>query len=138
MCRLFGMHGGEQRIRATFWLVDAPGSLREQSHRQLDGYGIGWFAQDGTPLVDKRPVAAFEDEAYLREARAARSMVFTAHLRAATRGTARFENTHPFEQHGRLFGHNGVIGDIELLEERLGEHLDLVLPERPTPSASSP
>lgn len=121
MCRLFGMHGGERRVEATFWLVDAPDSLREQSHRNLDGYGIGSFAEDGTPIVDKRPVAAFSDVAYLREARTARSAVFVAHLRAATNGSDRMENTHPFDQDARLFAHNGVIGDLDVLEDRLGE-----------------
>lgn len=121
------MHGGRRRVGATFWLVDAPDSLREQSHRNLDGYGIGSFEEDGTPVVDKRPVAAFDDIDYLREARSTRSTVFTAHLRAATRGSAKVENTHPFEQAGRLLGHNGVIGDIDALEAQVGEeHMHLV------------
>ena len=27
MCRLFGMSGGPERVRATFWLLEAPDSL---------------------------------------------------------------------------------------------------------------
>jgi predicted glutamine amidotransferase len=127
MCRLFGMHAGHRRVDATFWLVDAPDSLREQSHHNIDGYGIGSFHEDGTPMLDKRPVAAFSDMDYLREARTTRSSVFVAHLRAATNGTDTLANTHPFEQDDRLFAHNGVIGSIDALEDRLGaEGLALV------------
>jgi glutamine amidotransferase len=35
-------------------------------------------------------------------------------------------NTHPFEQQGRLFAHNGVLGGLARLEEHLGDDLALV------------
>jgi predicted glutamine amidotransferase len=41
-------------------------------------------------------------------------------------GEPTIENTHPFEQHGRLFAHNGVLGDLPALRERLGPHAELV------------
>jgi predicted glutamine amidotransferase len=46
MCRLFGLHAGAP-VRATFWLLDAPDSLRAQSHRAPDGAGIGTFDPEG-------------------------------------------------------------------------------------------
>jgi predicted glutamine amidotransferase len=45
MCRLFGLTAGTARVRATFWLLDAPDSLLAQSHRNADGSGIGWTAR---------------------------------------------------------------------------------------------
>jgi hypothetical protein len=33
MCRLFGMTGGDQRVRATLWLLEAPDSLAHHSRR---------------------------------------------------------------------------------------------------------
>ena len=36
------------------------------------------------------------------------------------------ETKHPFEQHGRVFAHNGCVGDLATLESRLGEHRKLV------------
>ena len=39
MCRLFGLTAGETRVKATFWLLDAPDSLQVQSHRNADGAG---------------------------------------------------------------------------------------------------
>jgi predicted glutamine amidotransferase len=63
MCRLFGLHAGSP-VRATFWLLNAPDSLREQSHRAPDGAGIGAFANDGTAVIDKAPIAAWRDGAF--------------------------------------------------------------------------
>ena len=126
MCRLFGLHGGERRVSATFWLLESPGSLAAQSRTQPDGFGVGTFEEDGSPDVDKRPIRAMGDELFAREAREERSRTFVAHLRFASTGKPAVENTHPFEQQGRLFAHNGVFWSLEELEERLGEHLALV------------
>jgi glutamine amidotransferase len=49
-----------------------------------------------------------------------------AHIRYASTGAVNPRNTHPFEQAGRLFAHNGVIGDLEALEEQLGDRISLV------------
>lgn len=126
MCRLFGMSAGAQRAKATFWLLDAPDSLSRQSRREPDGTGLGWFDRDGRPQIRKQPVAAFEDRAFAREARAVDSGNFVAHVRFASTGSLEPQNTHPFEQQGRLFAHNGVIEDLPQLEARLGADLRLV------------
>jgi predicted glutamine amidotransferase len=126
MCRLFGLHGGPRRVSATFWLLEAPESLAAQSCRQPDGFGIGTFEEDDTPEVDKGPIRAVDDALFAHEARHERSRTFVAHLRFASTGPAALENTHPFEQHGRLFAHNGVLWGLDELERRLGEHGALV------------
>lgn len=126
MCRLFGMAAGERRARATFWLLEAPDSLAGQSRREPDGTGLGWFDDAGRPDVDKAPIAAYEDERFAREARDVRSATFVAHVRFASTGDLRRENTHPFEQEGRLFAHNGVIEGLDRLDERLGDGRSLV------------
>jgi hypothetical protein len=33
VCRLFGLSGGSERIRATFWLLEAPDGLAAESRR---------------------------------------------------------------------------------------------------------
>ena len=98
-----------------------------QSRREPDGTGLGYFGADGTPHVDKRPVAAFEDRAFAREGREVRSETFVAHIRYASTGGLTLENTHPFEQRERLLAHNGVIGDLPKLETRLGSYRSLVV-----------
>jgi predicted glutamine amidotransferase len=126
MCRLFGLSGGRERVRATFWLLEAPDSLAEQSRREPDGTGLGWFDEHGGPVVSKRPLAAYEDQEFARQARELSSRTFIAHVRYASNGGLSQQNTHPFEQAGRLFAHNGVIGDVPALEHELGDAMKLV------------
>jgi predicted glutamine amidotransferase len=126
MCRLFGMATGPQRARATFWLLEAPDSLAQQSRAEPDGTGLGWFDEHGSPRVDKAPIAAYRDEQFGREAREVVSDRFVAHVRFASRGKLRLENTHPFEQRGRLLAHNGDIEGLDRLDEQLGDYRELV------------
>jgi predicted glutamine amidotransferase len=126
MCRLFGLSAGMHQVRATFWLLDAADSLAAQSHREPDGVGLGVFAPDGTPHVYKRPVAAYADAEFARESRELAAATFIAHIRYASTGGLSLENTHPFYQAGRLFAHNGVLGDLPRLEAELGDTRGLV------------
>ena len=126
MCRLFGMSAGNEPAKAKFWLLDAPDSLREQSHREPDGTGLGWFDERGVPHVSKQAHAAYEDRTFAREAREVCSRTFVAHVRFASTGALERRNTHPFEQQGRLFAHNGVIEDLPTLEGHLGQDMGLV------------
>ena len=120
------MSGGSRQVQATFWLLDAPSSLLLQSENQPDGVGLGTFHEDGTPRVYRKPVAANRSETFIAGAHNVRSATFLAHIRHATVADPNFENTHPFEQHGRLLAHNGVLGEVEELRRRLGDHAELV------------
>src|SRR5947209_15910688 len=126
MCRLFGMSGGTQEVQATFWLLDAPTSLLQMSETQPDGVGLGTFNRDGTPAVYRKPVAANRSQTFIADAHEVKSRTFLAHIRHATAGEPTVENTHPFEQHGRLFAHNGVLGGLAALRAKLGSHAELV------------
>jgi predicted glutamine amidotransferase len=126
MCRLFGMSAGAERASATFWLLDAPDSLAVQSHREPDGTGLGWFDAHGQPQVSKQPRAAYADSTFAHRAQTVRSRTFVAHIRYASTGSLAVRNTHPFEQNGRLFAHNGVLEDLPKLEQRLGAAMRLV------------
>jgi predicted glutamine amidotransferase len=126
MCRLFGMVTGARPARATFWLLDAPDSLNQQSHFQPDGTGLGWFDDDGIPWVDKAAIAAWEDATFALEAREISSANFLAHIRFASTGGLAPENTHPFIQGGRMLAHNGVIEGLDRLEAELGDYREQV------------
>jgi glutamine amidotransferase len=126
MCRLFGMSGGVHEVQATFWLLDAPTSLLALSETQPDGVGLGTFNPDGTPWVYRKPVAANRSQTFIADAHEVRSRTFLAHIRHATAAPPTLENTHPFEQHGRLFAHNGVLGGLDALRARLGDHAELL------------
>ena len=126
MCRLFAMSGGAEPVSAKLWLLDAPDSLAAQSRRNPDGTGLGIFDAEGRPVVHKAPISAFSDKAFASEARSERSRTFLAHVRFASTGALTLANTHPFEQDGRLFAHNGVLAGLPRLEEELGDDRALV------------
>ncbi|OBH87292.1 class II glutamine amidotransferase [Mycobacterium sp. E2989] len=121
MCRLFGLHAGTRVCSATFWLLDAPDSLAEQSKRNPDGTGLGVFDEGRRPRLDKQPMAAWEDAAFAAEAHELTGTTFIAHVRYATTGSLDVRNTHPFLQDGRIFAHNGVLEGLDVLDERLRE-----------------
>ena len=121
MCRLFGLHAGTDVCTATFWLLDAPDSLADQSRRNPDGTGLGVFNKRGRPQLDKQPMAAWEDAAFATEAHEMTGTTFIAHVRYATTGSLDVRNTHPFLQDGRIFAHNGVLEGLDVLDERLRE-----------------
>src|ERR1700759_4463751 len=129
MCRLFGLHTGTHVCTATFWLVDAPDSLSEQSRRNPDGTGIDVFDTHGRPELHKEPIAAWRDAEFANDAHPMSGTTFIAHVRYATTGSLGVLNTHPFLQDGRIFAHNGVLEGLDVLDERLREvgTADLVL-----------
>jgi glutamine amidotransferase len=126
MCRLFALSGGREPVSAEVWLLDAPDSLAVQSHHNPDGTGLGTFDENGRPVVHKQPISAYSDAAFACEARHERSRTFLGHVRFATAGALTLANTHPFEQDGRLFAHNGVLAGLPQLEAELGADLALV------------
>ena len=127
MCRLFGLSAGSARVRATFWLLDAPDSLEAQSYRNPDGSGIGYFGPDGTAVLDKSPEPAFGDKEFIHEATEVESALFVAHVRYATTGGRTVRNTHPFAMANRIMAHNGGFGELDRLDAQLGSYADLVL-----------
>src|ERR1700727_3999430 len=121
MCRLFGLHAGTHACTATFWLLDAPDTLSEQSRRTPDGTGLGVFDGEGNPQIRKQPIAAWQDADFATEAHDLTGTTFIAHVRYATTGAHKVVNTHPFLQDGRIFAHNGVVEGLDVLDERLRE-----------------
>jgi predicted glutamine amidotransferase len=120
------MSGGPEPVTAAFWLLEAPDSLAQQSRREPDGTGLGAYDAGGHPVISKQPVAAYEDAQFDREAKEVSSRTFVAHVRYASTGSLSLENTHPFEQRGRVFAHNGVVQDLDRLEQELGDAMSLV------------
>jgi predicted glutamine amidotransferase len=121
MCRLFGMLAAEP-VAARFWLLGATDSVVDQSYRNPDGTGLAHYVGP-KPVVEKHPIAAHEDRQFAAEARSAHSHLFVAHVRHATRGDARPENTQPFSRGTHVFAHNGTIDGLEELPGSLGHFL---------------
>ena len=127
MCRLFALHAGHRDVAAEFWLLDAPTSIARQSERNADGYGLAALTSRRGMIVIRNPVQASEDPAYRHVARRLDASEMLVHLRYASTGGVSLMNTHPFSQDGRLFAHNGVLGDLDRIEARLGANRAMVM-----------
>jgi predicted glutamine amidotransferase len=121
MCRLFGLHADKRVVVATFWLLEAPDNLVEQSKRNPDGTGLGVFEADGKPVVDKEPVAAWQDSEFATEAHQLTGTTFIAHVRYSSSAALELRNTHPFLQDDRIFAHNGVITGLDAVDAQVRE-----------------
>ncbi len=106
-------------ITAQFWLLSAPDSVLDQSYRHPDGTGLAHYV-GSEPVVDKHSIAAHEDRKFAAEAHDAHSHLFLAHIRHATRGEPRLENTQPFAHGSLVFAHNGTIDGLEDLPNSSG------------------
>ena len=127
ICRLFALHAGIDDVDATFWLLDAPASLAEQSHANPDGFGLATLNSAAEFELVKRPALAAEDDDFAHQARSVRAAQFLAHIRYADTGEVSLANTHPFIADGRAFAHNGVVGDLDEIDRALGTDRDLVV-----------
>jgi glutamine amidotransferase len=127
MCRLFALHAGERDVGAEFWLLDAPRSIARQSERNADGYGLAALTARRGMILIRNPVQASEDPAYRHVARRLDASEMLVHLRYASTGNVSLVNTHPFSQDGRLFAHNGVLGDLDRIESKLGPNRAMVM-----------
>jgi len=127
VCRLFALHAGQRDVAAEFWLLDAPGSIASQSEHNAHGYGIAALTAGRGMILIRNPVQASEDPAYRHIARRLQACEIMVHLRYANTGGTSLLNTHPFSQDGRLFAHNGVVGDLDRIEERLGPNRAMVM-----------
>jgi predicted glutamine amidotransferase len=126
VCRLFGLTASPNRVHASFWLLEAADSLLEQSLRNPDGTGLGYFTPVVGAVIDKEPLPAYEDPALVREAKHFSSTTFVSHIRYATTGERTTENTHPFAIDGMLFAHNGMLQGLDALEAHLGRDMRFV------------
>ena len=81
---------------------------------------------EGNAEIWKKPTQANRSETFISGAQRVRSRTFLAHIRHATATDNTLENTHPFEQHGRVFAHNGIVGDLDEVRRRLGSYTELM------------
>jgi glutamine amidotransferase len=112
------MANDPQRLRCA--LHGARGLLKSPAGLQLDGWGIGFY-QGGEVLLQRRPKPTSEAIDLYDQLREVRTDALIMHLRKATFGDAKNENTHPFRFRSWLFAHHGsVVGYPETREALLG------------------
>jgi len=82
------------------------------------GWGIGFF-QSGEVLLRRRPIDERELIDMAEAAENVRTDVMIGHIRRATVGSLRTENTHPFRYRSWLFAQTGTIQGFDRLRDRL-------------------
>lgn len=128
MCRLYGFRSNTLR-KVECELIHSQNSLLAQScsdERGMSnphGWGLGMY--DGSdPVVVRQPEAACDSESFRWESARVYTCNVLAHVRRATIGNVRFENTHPFVQDHWLFAHNGNLGAFNLIRPRILDGLE--------------
>jgi glutamine amidotransferase len=105
VCRLFGLYANVP-VNVAFSFYEARTSMSELSRRNPNGWGVAWF--DGREWhLEKEPRALYESEKAREVARSVRGLIIISHVRRATHGEPRYENTHPWIYRGFVFAHNG-------------------------------
>lgn len=120
MCRLAAYLGTSVSLKQflldpAFSLLTQSWQPREMTYGRLnaDGYGFGWFAADGLPVVYTQAVPMWTDANLPHLARGLQSALWIGHVRSATPGSPVNQvNTQPFCDQEILFAHNGFIGDF--------------------------
>jgi glutamine amidotransferase len=117
MARLFSLIGNRSDLAGRV-LASEPDALRVQSRGTPLGWGIGFY-QGGEVLMRRRPI---DDHATIDVAKVAadvRADVLVGHVRNATVGALRTENTHPFRYRQWLFAQTGTLPGFDTVRERL-------------------
>lgn len=141
MCRLYGFRATHP-TGVECELIASQNSLMRQSRRDErgldspDGWGIG-TVRDGTVRCERQVGPAHESAEFRQGAGSAEATTVLAHVRRATVGRLREENTHPF-RHGRsMLAHNGHVPGFEEVRPRMLEEIDRDLRERIAGSTDS-
>jgi glutamine amidotransferase len=117
MARLFGIIGNRPDLAARVLAFEAE-ALRARSKGTPLGWGLGFY-QGGEVLMRRRPIDERPDVDVARLAADVRADLVVGHVRHATVGALRTENTHPFRYRQWLFAQAGTVSDFDQVRERL-------------------
>jgi predicted glutamine amidotransferase len=125
MCRWLAYSGSP--IPLELPIYKPAHSLIDQSlHARLgpnttngDGFGVGWFGDDGEPVLYRGIDPLWNDRNFRELSRKIRSGLIFAHIRASTGTPVQQTNCHPF-RHGKwLWMHNGQINGFHQVKREL-------------------
>jgi predicted glutamine amidotransferase len=120
MARMFGFIGNRADLGARVLELNASVLRVKREPGEALGWGIGFY-QSGEVLLRRRPIDEREVIDLAEAAQGVRTDVLMGHVRHATVGSLRTENTHPFRYRLWLFAQTGTIGGFDSLRERLLE-----------------
>jgi|SRR5579859_465046 len=117
MARLFGIIGNRPDLAARVLAFEAE-PLRARSKGTPLGWGLGFY-QGGEVLMRRRPIDERPDIDVARLAGDVRADLVVGHVRHATVGALRTENTHPFRSRQWLYAQTGTVPGFDQVRERL-------------------
>jgi len=117
MARLFGIIGNRPDLTARVLAFEGE-ALRARSIGEPLGWGLGFY-QGGEVLIRRRPIDERPELDVSKLATDVRADLLIGHVRHATVGALRTENTHPFRYRQWLFAQTGTVSDFEQVRERL-------------------
>jgi predicted glutamine amidotransferase len=117
MARLFGIIGNRPDLTARVLAFGAD-ALRARSRGTPLGWGLGFY-QGGEVLMRRRPIDERQELDVAKLASDVRADLLVGHVRHATVGVLRTENTHPFRYRQWLFAQTGTVSGFEQIRERL-------------------
>jgi len=108
MCELFALAFNEPVTAQVSFR-----GFRQRGAKNPDGWGLAWFG-DGRPVIHKEPARAdLSKTADELQGAFISSSIFIGHVRYASHGKRKLENTHPFRHDlgGRpvVLAHNGTL-----------------------------
>lgn len=122
MARLFALLANRPDLSAR--VLEAESALI--NHTAAPGEPLGWgagFYQGGEVLLRRRPVDERTTLPLSSALADVRSTILLGHVRLASVGTLRTENTHPFRHRQWLFAHTGTVADFSTLRGRMFESI---------------
>lgn len=127
MCRLYGIRSTHP-TKVHCELLHVQNSLFGQS--QMDsrgfanphGWGIGMYC-DGETVCRRQADPAHESPDYRSASVDTYAKTVIAHVRRATVGEPRLENTHPFCCGNSFMAHNGHVDHFEIVGQQLRDYL---------------
>lgn len=122
MARLVGFISNRPDLGARVIELEAHSLAVRRRSGVVPGWGVGFY-QAGEILLRRRPIDDRPEVNLVDMTRDARGDLLVAHVRVATVGSARTENTHPFRYRQWLFAHTGTIEAFPKLRTRLADSL---------------
>ena len=117
MARLFGLLGNRSDLTGRVLAFERD-ALRVHTAGTSVGWGLGFY-QSGEVLIRRRPLDEREEIDVAQLGADVRADVVVGHVRQATVGALRTENTHPFRYRQWLYAQTGTVSGFEQLRERL-------------------
>jgi glutamine amidotransferase len=123
MARLFGLIGNRADIGGRILAFESEvlrvrGDVTAAPRKASLGWGVGFY-QGGEVLMRRRPLDERTELEAAQLAGDVRTDVLIGHVRNATVGSLRTENTHPFRYRQWLFAQTGTIDGYDGVRERL-------------------